>query len=78
MMPDLIDIIPDWRCCLTPEQAESELGFKFVGPGWYVCPEATILAFEEGAGNNNLYWFLIFNGRNPIAAFRHVANLKRL
>jgi hypothetical protein len=70
---------PDWVQTFSVAQAEHELqNFKFKGAGWYLSGNDSIFVCDSPLAVHHeepkQYVFHVYNSRNPIEAFRVVAN----
>jgi hypothetical protein len=67
-------ITPDWATLWTKEEMEKEMpGFFFLGVGWYLKPEASMLIFASPNVNVNKateYVIWIFFKRDPRPNFQ--------
>lgn len=78
------EILPNWSMLRTAADAEQDfVGFKFLGPGWYVTKTGTFLVVPRGIVGANMWrqrgwssnqtFCFYFYGANPVAAFNAVA-----
>lgn len=78
LRPSSIEFYEDWKQSWTKEEAEAEflteygVEFEFTGPGWYLTKTDSMLVIP--GPRKGQYWFLVYNGRNPVDAFNSIVN----